>query len=141
MKIKKLKIVPFETSHLRLIDMLPDELVNLEDIIPGGYGLGLSAFNGDKLIFCFGIARTAKNEGEAWSVCDKCVTQYLRELLYYCRKYLKKAFTELGFVKIYAHTRVDWKKSANFDRLLGFTKVGTITYPNGFEYYEWMRTQ
>ena len=147
-EIKSLEVVPFKAQHLQCLDLLPDEFVTLEDIKPeGGGGLienggpAFSAFDGDKLIFCFGIARTAEGQGEAWSVCDKCVTKYLRELLCYCRSYLDRAFKEGGFVEIYAHTKTDWKKSANFDRLLGFKKVDTSIGPNGLEYYVWRRTR
>lgn len=142
--IRKLKIVPFEAEHLLQMKIRNEESEPFdgkdfyEIAKQSDRELSFTFIDSEDsyIAFCLGVKKLWNGVGEAWSLCNEGIHKYIRELLYYSRLYIDKAFNDYGFHRLQAHVRADWIKSIMFDEKLGFVEEAFLEKygPNGEDY-------
>jgi hypothetical protein len=128
-KLKEMTILPFQVKHYdQIIKREKDILIISQDqlLTLQNYGDCYSAFYGTELIFMGGVRILHKGVGEAWVLCSKCITRFVRELYYHSNRYLLYIAKKNKLVRIQAHIDAQWREACDFIENIGFKREGLL---------------
>jgi len=139
-KMKELRVVLFRPWHFKALRLRPEEGDPDRDMLGEAFYHGGPAYSfaDDKgILFCAGIVLMMKGVGEAWSFCDRAVSGYPREVLFYQKEQLTKEMTRQKLHRVQAHCLTSWRAAWRFLEHLGFQREGVVRKydPEGRDYY------
>jgi len=125
-------ILPFKVEHFLQLNIRDKEgfstVQQLTDLlfILKQAGNCYSFFYENTLVFTGGIRIIREGVGEAWVLCSKSITRFVRELYYYSEKFLIEIVKKNKLVRIQAHVEVTREEACNFLDKMGFEREGLL---------------